>query len=209
MSDIATIQARISELEQAKANLLLHAADLEAKRDTASTFETLTLKDKHGAKHLDALIAELVTIGAKLTAFDSAIRAEKHNLLLAERAANVEQDQRDAQAALEIVDSRLAANGKALATAMDLFVTAIGEQTVIFAELQALGCSVPDAQRCRINNGFAVATALMNAKLQQQVRSEFLAPHQRTSFDKVYENWEQRLRAEIERRLPAEEEIAA
>jgi hypothetical protein len=207
--EIESIKNRITELEKAKAALLQHAADLEAHRDHASTFTALTGKDQKGAKHLDALIAELVTIGAKVTAFDAGIRAERANLVAAERQLNVEQDQRDAQAALQIVEGRFAENGKALQAAMDLLESAAGDQDAIFAELAALGCTVPDTQRRRINGGFALATAVMKTKWQRQVGTEFLAPHQRTTFDAVYANWESRLRAEIERRLPVEQERAA
>jgi hypothetical protein len=183
--ELEAIQNRIAELEAGKAALIKHAGDLESQRDEVSTFETLIHIDSKGAKKLDSLITELVTIAAKCTAFDAAIRAERANLVAAERAANVEQDQRNAQAALQIVEGRFAENGKALQAAMDLLESAAGDHDVIFAELEALGCSVPDTQRRRINGGFALATTIMRTKWQRQVGTEFLAPHQRTSFEKV------------------------
>jgi hypothetical protein len=118
--EIESIKNRIAELEAGKAALLQHAADLESKRDHASTFTALTGKDQKGAKHLDSLIAELVTIGSKVTAFDVAIRAEHQNLVAAERMADVAQDQRNAQAALQIIEGRFTENGRQLQTAMEL-----------------------------------------------------------------------------------------
>ena len=71
------VTSRIAELDNAKAALLQQAADLEAKRDEASTFENLMNANSKGHKILENISAELFAIADRLRRSTSLLRPRR------------------------------------------------------------------------------------------------------------------------------------
>jgi hypothetical protein len=190
--EIENIKTRIAELEDGKAALLKHAADLESQRDMASTFETMTNKDKGGAKKLDSILAELLAVAGKVAAFDAALRAEGKKLAQAEFAANkvmqrqiaeaAQADSREFDAQLRMVDQHLAAAADAWLSASERLRSMHMSRVI----------TSPDDDRFRIKTIQAIKTWLLQFPFIRGGDFGFtgLAGNERCDFAKVLDGYE-------------------
>ena len=187
MPTIDEVTSRIAELENAKAALLQHAGELEAKRDENSTFENLMHPDSKGHKKLQSIAAELFAIADKVRAFDIAIATEQQNLRLAELAANkLEQRQvaEAAQADAREFEAQLRLFDKHMRAAMDAWITA-GER---HRSMRMNGIvTSPDDNRFRIKTIDVIKTWLLGFPWIKGGDFGFtsLAGNQRCDFAKV------------------------
>ena len=157
--------------------------------------------DKAARARLDKLHTEVVFQAAELASIDNAIETARARLDIAQHEAAVK-DNADARKAREILSTELAENGMRLDEAIKILIAESNRQVDILRRLHALGVAFPSDKQALIHSGIAVSTAVMSTPWQKQVDSRYLAPGEKTTFAKIYQQWAEHIERQLANRLP-------
>jgi hypothetical protein len=159
-----------------------------------------------GRKQLDSLIAEQVGLKAEIESLTGALDVASANLASAKAAVNRVADEAKAQELLSVAD---AFDGQVhkLAEAGDALVAAATALVKIHGSLSGLGATRPTRQQLDVMTGRAISTMLMQAGLQSQAGTTFLAPGERRRFEDLLQ-YSGAIRADATARLGEKREAA-
>jgi chromosome segregation ATPase len=195
----------MTELEKANAtlaSLIAKLAETETLHEKAEArikqiaYDAIACDDAGARKEMGRLEAEAAKAATEITALEAAIATAQKHVTAAQDAERDDVERENARTALGLL-SDFAARGERLDHALEGFVREYEALNQDFRALQRL--SYPPSTFALIENGMkrATQTKLMQAKLQ----SDFLAPHQRTTFSDCIEGWAASVRNRIEARL--------
>lgn len=100
------------------------------------------------------------------------------------------------------LSTELAENGMRLDGAIKILIAESNRQVDILRRLHALGVAFPSDKQALIHSGIAVSTAVMSTPWQKQVDSRYLAPGEKTTFAKIYQQWAEHIERQLANRLP-------
>jgi hypothetical protein len=194
MTDLKTANETLNALVIKLADARNRLAEAEEKaRDYAFDAHTGELGAQ---KELDRLNTAAAKATVEIKGIESAVAEAKKRVDAAAAAELDERERDDARKALGLLED-FARRGDELQHALDKFISKYEELSRDFRQLDALGYPPSTWPMVKIQMKAATTTALQFTDL----RTEFLAPHERRDFRTVIENWAGSVRGKIQARL--------